>query len=54
MRHNDGRRFDLRFDRNLKNVEKYIQLMAKHNIVISDNDFYTAVSCHKGIYQPHT
>ena len=47
-----GGRFDLRFDRNLKSVEKYIQLMAKHNIVISDNDFKQLSAAIKAYINP--
>ena len=45
-------RFDLRFNRNLKSVEAYIQLMAKHNIVISDNDFIQLSSAIKAYINP--
>ncbi len=44
--------YQFRFDRNLESVEKYIQLMAKHNIVISDNDFIQLSAAIKAYINP--
>ncbi|MBV53383.1 MAG: hypothetical protein CL816_04870 [Coxiellaceae bacterium] len=44
--------YQFRFDRNLESVEKYIQLIAKHNIVISDNDFIQLSAAIKAYVNP--